>query len=293
MNKKLTIAAFVACVAQSSAIISLSNGDLTVDISEVNGAIDLYQFTDENGVTSDYFNLGAPVSDYGFQIGTDTSTFAYANTSDAISGGMIITSVTSVGTGVQVSGVYTGAGTSVSFNRVYSLVAGQDNLKVTTTLTNEAAANSVRMFDTFDPDQGSGLGVGTQTYNDVYNVSGHTLASAYIDSSGYNHTAILYAEDGQSPVLAAGGPFQINNGSALNSFFDAPVDGEGTYADMGIHIGFEEFLETGESVEFTYFLATAETIEAVVDDVGTTVPEPTTTGLAAAGLLGLLVRRRR
>src|SRR6056297_1768035 len=86
-------------IATGSALAGvISNGALSVTIRNDNGAIDTAEF---DGI--DYFNPGTPVSDFGFQNGTTTSTFARNNTS-----GFTDQPVTVSGT--SVSGVYSGGG---------------------------------------------------------------------------------------------------------------------------------------------------------------------------------------
>lgn len=79
--------------------VTLDNGSLSVDIRDDNGAIGQVLFG-----SSDFYNPGLPVSDFGLQNGTNTSTFVRNTT-----GGDSLQPVTVIGNpgSVTVTGTYT------------------------------------------------------------------------------------------------------------------------------------------------------------------------------------------
>lgn len=253
-----------------------------MDIRNDNGAIDTATF----GGT-DFFNPGTPVSNWGIQKSTDTSTFRINNTSGGTG------QPVSVSLLAQVSGTYTGGGANVGFVRSYSLVSGQNSLRVSTTFTNDGATLSLRYFDTFDPDQGQGLGQGFTTFNDVFLLGGSTVGQARINAGGFQHTVIAGSADSRV-VVAAGSPFQISNGGELNSFLAGPFDGNDAPADQGLHIGLQMNINAGGTDSFSYDLAFGLTpLDA--RNAFLSVPEPTTATIlvVVAAAVAISGRRRR
>lgn len=252
---------------------TLMNGTLTVDIRDDNGAIDTVTFAG-----TDYFNPGTSVSDWGFQIGTDTSTFRYNDTSGFT---QQTVTVSTSGANVNVTGLYSGEGYTLAFTRTYRLIPLENKLAIDMSITNAGLPVNFRTFETFDPDQGEPLGVGYDTNNDVYVDGAYDVGESWTNNPAGNYLGVLLSSlSSNSPTIAAGGPFQIDNGTALNSFFTTPVDGGNVSADQGLHIGYEKTLETGSGITYTTYLEF------------NTVPEPSTALLSALGILGLLRRRR-
>ena len=285
----------VACVAMLVATAGqvqagvITNGSLEINIRDDNGAIDSAIF---NGI--DYFEQGFFVSDFGFQNNTNTSTFVFNDTRGVTRQPVSVS-------GTTVSGVFTVAGSNLGFVREYSLVPGQNVLRVTSDFTNNGGDITFSYFDTFDPDQGGQLGQGFGTFNDVFSLSGGTVGQARIDSSGFEHTVIAGSVDGRATV-ASGNPFRISNGAELNSFFESPFDGNDAFADTGTHIGIRTFLGSGQSTSFTYDLAfgldptSAQSAFTQANSVSP-VPEPSSLtvfgiGACVAGI-GATRRRRR
>ena len=89
---------------------------LNVDIREDNGAIDTVLFSG-----SDYFNPGSPVSDFGFQNNTDTSSFVRNDTSGFTQQPVTVSEDDG---SVVVTGTYTGGGANVDFERTYTQIDG-------------------------------------------------------------------------------------------------------------------------------------------------------------------------
>ncbi|WP_417749592.1 PEP-CTERM sorting domain-containing protein [Rosistilla oblonga] len=283
------VAVLVATAGQVQAGI-ITNGSLAINIRDDNGAIDSAIF---NGI--DYFGQGTHVSNFGFQNNTNTSTFVVNNT-DGGTGQPVSVS------GTTVSGVFTGGGSNLGFVREYSLVSGQNILRVTSDFTNNGGDITFSYFDSFDPDQGEPLGQGFGTFNDVFSLSGGAVGQARIDSSGFEHTVIAGSVDGRA-TIASGNPFQISDGVTLNSFFGSPFDGNNAFADTGTHIGIRTFLGSGQSTSFTYDLAfgldptSAQSAFTQANAVSAAVPEPSSLalfgiGACVAGLGGARRRRR-
>ena len=268
MTANSTLLTLAATAATASAVASpLSNGALTVTVDAVSGAIGTAEFL---GI--DYFNPGSPISDFGFLNGDDPTTFV-RNTTTGLAGQPVVVSPT------VASGVYTGGGANVGFQRRYSLAPGANALVVTTDFVNFGEAMTLTYFDTFDPDQGVGLGLGHETYNDVLDVFGRRAARASVAADAL-HTVVIGSMDPRSTV-ASGGPFELSSGSRVNTFFDSPTDGDGARADQGTHIGFRARLAAGSATSFRFVVAFGETPEDAARAFGFAVPEPNA-GAAAA-----------
>jgi hypothetical protein len=286
-----TSAILLAISTASAQAATLSNGSLNVTIRDDNGAIDTVLFGG-----SDFYNPGGSVSDYGFQNGTNTSTFVI-NTTTGFTGQPV--SVTSGSGFVAVSGTYTGGGANVSFTRTYSLVDGLDVLRITTNFVNNGPEVMLRYFDTFDPDQGVGQGHGFGTSNDVLTLStGNGLARVGQAMEAGGLTVVM-GSVASNATVASGSPFSIFNGSALNTFFSSPVDSNGAFNDQGTHVGaMQVLMGAGGASTFVYDQAygTSMTVaqdqfiranSASTEPAPQPVPEPISVlGLLAVGALG-------
>jgi hypothetical protein len=69
--------------------------------------------------------------------------------------------------------------------------------------------------------------------HDVYTLDGATVARA-TDRGGWT---IVMGTREAGVTLGAGSPFFIDRGTTLNTFFNAPYDGTGSFADSGFHLG--------------------------------------------------------
>lgn len=282
-----TSAILLALSTVSAQAATLNNGSLNVTIRDDNGAIDSVLFGG-----SDFYNPGSSVSDYGFQNGTNTSTFVLNTTTGFTSQPVSVSS----GSGfVAVKGTYTTGGANVSFTRTYSLVDGLDVLRITTNFVNNGPEVMLRYFDTFDPDQGFDQGHDFGTSNDVLTLStGNGLATVGQAAETGGLTVVMGSLDPEATV-ASGSPFSIFNGSALNTFFSSPVDSDGAFNDQGTHVGAVQFLlGAGGTSSFVYDQAYGTSMAAAQEQfiransaIAQEVPEPTSVlGLLAVGVLG-------
>ncbi len=279
---------FLSLGTASAKAVTLSNGSLEVTIREDNGAIDTVLFDNMTFFASDFFNPGAPVSDFGFQNGTNTSTFV-RNTTTGVTQQPV--SVSSSGDSVSVTGTYTGGGANLDFTRTYSLVPDFNVLSVSTEFVNNGSEVALRYFDTFDPDQGIDQGNGFGTFNDVLSLSTDAgLATVGQATEQEGLTVVLGSLD-PDVTVASGNPFQIFNGFDLNNFFNDPFDGNGDFVDLGTHIGIELLLAAGESGSFKYHQAYGQSIteaqEQFILAKSIDVPEPASVlGLLAVSAIG-------
>ncbi|MGR8930181.1 MAG: hypothetical protein ACU836_06020 [Gammaproteobacteria bacterium] len=246
------IAAFGAAVvfpSASNAAILLSNGELEVAVRSDNGAIDKVNF----GGT-DWYNPGSPISDWGLQIGGDSSTFRL-NPTQGGSGISIATATPSNDLMLAtIIGTYSVSGNDVAVTRNYSILNNVSALQVVTTLTNDSSDSlELRLFDTYDPDQGFSLNRSYDTYMDVtsinVNQSDLSLGQAWIDAP--KPLSVSMGSTDPGVIIASGGPFSISNGDSLNGFFASPSDADASFVDLGMHVGFSMTLSPGESKTVT------------------------------------------
>jgi MYXO-CTERM domain-containing protein len=276
----------------------LTNGALSVKIRDDNGALAEVLFGG-----SDFFNPGAPVSDWGIQNGTDTGTFLKNDTN----GGEDFAVVVAGGVGVvTATGLFTGGGANVTVVRSYSLVPGQNVIQIMTTFTNNDLANPVTIsyFDNVDPDQGIDQGVGFETFNDTDVLAAAppvTYSQSYIEVPAGTPTLTLLqaSTDPNTTVGFVPGGLTINDGTDLNAFFSGPLDPNNSFSDIGQNIGVRDTIAAGGSLTYTslqvYGLTPDEAFDVFQQVVGPGVPEPVTAtlGLLGLGALGLVSRRRR
>lgn len=295
LNKLATTAAsmIVLAMALSSSVqaASLTNGPLTVDIDDTSGAINSAAL---GGV--EFYQEGSFVSDFGFQNGTDASTFQ-VNTVRSTFAGLppsIPVSVTPGSGFITVNGTYQGGGASISFNRVYSLIPGLNVLRTVTTFLNSSTTDTtLSFFETFDPDQGvDRVGSGAfSTFNDVIDLptgAGTARVGQASESTGFS---VVIGSLQPEVTVASGGPFSISSSAELESFFAAPVDGNGVFVDAGTHIGLRSLLAAGKSLSFTVDQAFGTTTAEAQGAFAAANPIPTPALLP--GLIGLGVKTLR
>ncbi|WP_293077409.1 PEP-CTERM sorting domain-containing protein [Moorena sp. SIO3H5] len=282
---------FLSLGTASAKAVTLSNGSLEVTIREDNGAIDTVLFDNMTFFASDFFNPGAPVSDFGFQNGTNTSTFVINTTTDFSFSTQQPVSVSSSGDSVSVTGTYTGGGANVDFTRTYSLVPDFNVLSVSTEFVNNGSDVALRYFDTFDPDQGIDQGNGFGTFNDVLSLSTDAGLATVGQATEQDGLTVVLGSLDPDVTVASGNPFQIFDGFDLNNFFNDPFDGNGDFVDLGTHIGIELLLAAGESGSFKYHQAYGQSIteaqEQFILAKSIDVPEPASVlGLLAVSAIG-------
>jgi len=283
----LAVAAVLLSAAVARADMTLSNGPLTVDIRTDNGAINRVLFGG-----SDYYNPGIPVSNWGVQAGTVTAT--YVNNTTAGGTGLNVT-VAGDGSSVTVTGAYTVGGADVDITRRYSLVAGWDVLRVTTTFVNAGPEVTLRYFDTLDPDQGVDQGRGSGTYNDVFNLQTQLGMGRVAQATEPGGLSVVMGSLQGSVIVASGNPLSIRDGGQLNALFDLPYDGDGQFEDNGAHVAVPVDLPAGATVRFVYDQAYGPTPQGARGAFkGANIPAPPAALLGGIGLssAGLIAARR-
>ncbi|MDB6075343.1 MAG: hypothetical protein JWO89_2983 [Verrucomicrobiaceae bacterium] len=224
---------------------TISDGNMVITLTDNSGAIYSAKYAG-----NEYFRLGVNTANWGLQVGTDTSTFR-TNTIDNASG----IAVTMAGT--TATGTYTAGGSNVSVQRTYQAVSGHETLLISNVFVNNGATPvTLRYFDTFDPDQGSPLGGGSGSANDVLVVAGKTVAQASTGASP-PLTCIL-GFNGITPVLSAGGPYDysgIISGTILNNVFTNPADDNGVTSDTSINLVAQQTIAPGGTWSFEVLLA--------------------------------------
>lgn len=275
---KMVILSSCLGVAISANAASKTNGALTLDIREDNGAIETVTF----GGT-DWFNPGTPVSDWGFDIGGIN--FTTMNTS----GSGLSATVVDLGTSIRSTSSFSSIAGDFNIIRDYSLVSGFDAFTVSTQFVNTGSTTlDLRTFDTFDPDPGTNLGSGPRTFMDVATIDGFDVALSSITAP----TSLATALWGNYDVTASGEPFEIDSSSDLSGVFASPFDANGAFTDRGMHTASAFTLEIGESAAFSYTMGFgtdyADATSALsLGPVTSPVPEPQTYAMFLAGL-GLL-----
>jgi len=262
----VSAAALVAFAGVNAQAASMSNGFLSMSIDNTNGAI-----TSATLGGTEFYQIDALVSDYGFQVGTNTSTFAVARTDGSISGaGLTVSSVTQLtARSVRVNARYQpNATTDISISRTYTLLNGLNVVRIDQSLFNNRFSGTtvVRSFDVNDPDQG-GSGSNT-TINDVTNIQEKRVGIASI-ASGLS-VGIGGSPNAASPQMIVGfgtgsSPFglDITTGGELNTFFSSPFDPNGASSDSGLAVGRQLGIEHGTSKVFRYYQAFGTTVADV------------------------------
>jgi hypothetical protein len=224
--------------------VTLSNGSLSVDIREDNGAIDTVLF---NG--QDFFNPGFPVSNWILQ--DSTGNFGINDTDGSNSSGSLgIPSVQLNGNKVTVTGSYPAGGSSF-LERSYELLPGQNTLRTTTTLTNRGYDQSFSLADVFDPDQDAN-NFGTFNTVNTLQTSGSQVSAVAIGPNSGN-TVTIRGVTGNFQTSFLPGSLDINSSEALDSFFqNAPYNPNGQSEDIGVGIGIRQFLANGQSLTVSF-----------------------------------------
>ena len=278
----------IALGASSAQALTLDNGSLKLTINDGNGAINSVLFGG-----SEFYRQGAFVSDFGFQNGADTSTFAK---NDAYGSAGVPVTVTGGSGSASVNGNFTGGGANISFSRVYSLVPGLNVIRTITKFVNNGVGTTLSAFDTFDPDQGVDKGNGFGTSNDVLTLVTDEGLAKVGQATELGGLSVVIGSLNPATTVASGNPFQISSGSDLNNFFASPFDGNGSFDDSGTHIGIQKLLTAGSSFSFAYdqaFGSSSSGAQAAFISAHSGVPIPTPALLPGLIGLGLGVLRKR
>jgi hypothetical protein len=234
----------LAVVSATQAAV-LSSGTLVVTVRDDNGAIDSVK---SGGI--EYYREGAFVSDFGIQVNGDTSTFA-SNTAYGAEP-IAVTSVKGgggVGTSITVLGTYSAGGADLQFSRTYTLLNASTYRTVTSWTNMGDEAVTLQLFDTFDPDQGVGQGLGFGTFNDV-NADGNVLTA-----TAGTQTVTLFNPTFGAPIgFMADFSLGIFDGDQLNDFLSGPgrFDPDGAFADIGYSIARSVVVAPGESGQLAF-----------------------------------------
>lgn len=290
LNKVLSGAVLLVSIYANASVLTTDN--ITVNFDDNSGAISTF-----TAFGTDYFNPGANVSDYGFAIEGDSSSFSLA----ATTGGSSFLNLLSFSDATEEDNSYTANGTFGTFGiftREFNVVDDLDVLSITTTFTNTSDADfNLLQFETFDPDQGSEVGLGTNTINDVVDVEGipGLVAATSVNTNGLNP---FFVTSPFATATEAGGLFRINSNAGLLDVLNTPVDANGAIRDLGSHVVINSFIAASETVSFTTFIGTtsgdlASALGVLTDAVTpSNVPEPSTTILFGLTLAGFVLRKK-
>jgi hypothetical protein len=296
--------------APARADVIISNGSLVITVHSSNGTFSAV-FPNVPPGSSNFYDPGVPVSDFGLQTGTNTSTFRINSLFNALGSPGIpgtLTPMTGTATSATFNGTYTAGGANVALSRTYSIFPGANALVTTSTFTNNGgAAITLRFFENNDPDQDANAFGRFDTLNSVKTLTGgFRVAEDTGPVTGL--TAVIGSTNpGDGTVVGFGGgsnPFgiQIFDGNVLNQLFATPFQpAPGTNdEDIGAAGAIQFTLNPGQSFTFTFDQgfglnpAAAETA-FLAAAAPPAVPEPTSVllfGLAGVAALGYHRRRR-
>ncbi len=165
--------------------------------------------------------------------------------------------------GVRIEGVVDGV---LKLERVIAFNDGDQFITVATRLTNltDATLSDVASLENDDPDQGTPIGVGAKTNNDV--VEGGRLVIASVTNATFpaGLTIGLGSEDSRATVSAE--QFYVTNPFNI---IDSPVDPDGAASDSAINLAFNfGDLAAGDSVSAAFVVAlghSSDEAEAIYD----------------------------
>jgi hypothetical protein len=182
-----------------------------------------------------------------------------------------------------------GFGINATITRTFSLVPGQNILRIDTVLTSVTAA-TFRFFDTYDPDQGIGLGDGFVTSNDRFTLGPFEVLRAVADVGSGASAPYTVIMGSTKPEGFLSGDLGISDGTELNNFFNSGggIDPNNAVADIGMTLAWSIAASAGVPIRFSSFQSYGATPAAAA-----ALPEPGTLLLLGGGLAGVARRLRR
>lgn len=248
----------------------LSNGPLTVETNDSTGTVHDITF---NGTHFFEYN---PIADFGFQ-GKNNPTLEL-NQSNAATDYFDLSM-----SGLSYSGTYDNV-LDIAFTRTYSLVPGQNVLRVETSFTNNSAdAADFSYFDIYDPDPGATSAADdVATINDRFILDSVEVGQASLASG----LSVLIGSYDSRAVVGSGNP--TGNWTSFFSSGNPDADGALSAANR-LQIGLQTTLASGAMTSFTYDLAFGTSVSGTQNEFieanVATVPEPTSLALYGLGTL--------
>ena len=207
---------------------------------------------------TDFLEPGTPLA--GFTISFDGQNFTNSSPSDGTDFAVSLQDI-SVGdfNGVRAEGVIDG---QLQVERVAAFNEGEQFITIAIRLTNvgDATLSNVAFLENHDPDQGTPIGAGSSTTNDV--VLGGELGLASVVNSDFPAGLTFGFGSGDPRATISIEQFFVGNPFDV---IDSPVDPDGGIADEGINIAFDiGNLAPGESTSVAFPLILARSTDEAI-----------------------------